>query len=216
MFDDMIYKQLTDHGQDLKILLPIVQNRNRTIRVATMCSGTESPILALDMLQKSIHEFVTDHADDYQTKYNINIRDNDDVSGSGSILRLEHVFSCEIEPFKQAYIERNFSPPVLFRDIRELGYDQAYTAYGALHDVPNQPGDVDILIAGTSCVDYSNLNIKKVSTSQKTLTNGQQVHWTSRMTFVFRVLNDSVLFEMRSNRSCRSSNFNSIFRVSKI
>ena len=28
----------------------------------------------------------------------------------------EHVFSCEIEPFKQAYIERNFQPPILFRD----------------------------------------------------------------------------------------------------
>ena len=64
---------------------------------------------------------------------------------------------------KKAYIERNFSPPILFRDIRELGRDQAYTAFGGLVDVPNTPGSVDILIAGTSCVDYSNLNTKRVS-----------------------------------------------------
>ena len=37
------------------------------------------------------------------------------------VVQVEHVFSCEIEPFKQGYIERNFAPPILFRDIRELG-----------------------------------------------------------------------------------------------
>ena len=64
----------------------------------------------------------------------------------GVALNVEHAFSCEIEPFKQAYIERNFAPPTLFRDIRELDGEQATTAYGSLRDVP---GDVDILIAGT-------------------------------------------------------------------
>jgi hypothetical protein len=44
---------------------------------------------------------------------------------------VEHVFSCEIEPYKQAYIERNFAPPILFRDVRELGGAKATTAYGA-------------------------------------------------------------------------------------
>ena len=161
MFDDMIHKQLTDNGTDLSILLPIIRLQHRKIRIATMCSGTESPILALDMLQKSINDFILDHKKKYEEECDV---DFDQPEGFHA-LQLEHVFSCEIEPFKQAYIERNFNPPILFRDIRELGYDQAYTAYGALHDVPNQPGDVDILIAGTSCVDYSNLNTKKVSFS---------------------------------------------------
>ena len=76
----------------------------------------------------------------------------------GVKLDIEHLFSCEIEPFKQAYIERNFQPPLLFRDIRELGRKKAVTAYGSLMDVP---GGVDMLIAGTSCVDYSNLNNEK-------------------------------------------------------
>lgn len=30
------------------------------------------------------------------------------------------MFSAEIVPFKQAYIERNFHPSIIFRDIREL------------------------------------------------------------------------------------------------
>ena len=75
--------------------------KGRKLRVATMCSGTESPLLALEMIQDSIQEL-------YSTK-----------------LEIEHVFSCEIEPFKQAYIERNFSPPILFRDICELDGDEA-------------------------------------------------------------------------------------------
>ncbi|KAJ5815684.1 hypothetical protein N7474_007461 [Penicillium riverlandense] len=102
----------------------------RPLRVATMCSGTESPLLALEMIQNGR-------------------------------LRIEHLFSCEIVPFKQAYIERNFHPPILFRDIRELGNDEAQTAYGSLEKIPRNP---DLLVAGTACVDFSNLN-----SQQKTL-----------------------------------------------
>ncbi|OCH91470.1 hypothetical protein OBBRIDRAFT_812104 [Obba rivulosa] len=108
--------------------------QGRKMRVATMCSGTESPLLALDLIRRAILE---QHGLDFE---------------------IEHVFSCEIEPFKQAYIERNFQPPLLFRDVCELGDGVATTAYGALAPVP---GDVDMLIAGTSCVDYSNLNNQK-------------------------------------------------------
>nr|GAT45746.1 predicted protein [Mycena chlorophos] len=108
--------------------------QGRKLRVATMCSGTESPLLALELIQKAIQ-------DHYQ-----------------QTLQVEHVFSCEIEPFKQAYIERNFNPPILYRDVCELGNAEAHTAYGARVPVP---GDVDLLVAGTSCVDYSNLNNQK-------------------------------------------------------
>lgn len=70
----------------------------RRLRVATMCSGTESPLLALGLVSRAM----------------------------GNAIAVEHVFSCEIEPFKQAYIERNFSPPLLFRDVCELGGTEAY------------------------------------------------------------------------------------------
>ena len=71
--------------------------KGRKMRVATMCSGTESPLLALNLIQR----YILEHFD--------------------VTLDYEHVFSCEIEPFKQAYIERNFHPRLLFRDVTELG-----------------------------------------------------------------------------------------------
>jgi hypothetical protein len=45
--------------------------------------------------------------------------------GMDQQLRISHAFSCEIVPLKQSYIERNFRPPLLFRDITELGGDTA-------------------------------------------------------------------------------------------
>lgn len=99
-------------------IVDVVKRLNgRKLRVATMCSGTESPLLALDMITKSMEE-------QYDVK-----------------LGIDHVFSCEIEPFKQAYIERNFRPPILFRDVTELGRSKAHTAYGSLVEVP---GNVDV------------------------------------------------------------------------
>lgn len=77
----------------------------RPLRVATMCSGTESPLLALSLISRSVY-------DQHGMKINI-----------------EHVFSCEIEPFKQAYIERNFHPPLLFRDVCELGQPSALVSF---------------------------------------------------------------------------------------
>ena len=131
-------RDIGDMFEDLVSRVPGIEaflsSMKRPLRVATMCSGTESPLLALDKI-----------ADATQKLY-------------GTRMAIDHVFSCEIEPFKQAYIERNFAPPILFRDIRELGGDEATTAYGAKVQVPH---DVDMLVAGTSCVDYSNLNNEK-------------------------------------------------------
>ena len=146
MFSDMVKK--------LPELRDFIKKLGRPLRVATMCSGTESPLLALDKIGVAT-----------EREY-------------GAKLAVDHVFSCEIEPFKQAYIERNFAPPILFRDIRELDEDQATTAYGALVDVP---GYCDMLVAGTSCVDYSNLN-----NEQKTINEAGESGQTFRgmMTWV--------------------------------
>lgn len=94
-----IFSDLVSHIPQIKEVAERVAGRK--LRVATMCSGTESPLLALELIQKSIQEQHGIHLD------------------------VEHVFSCEIEPFKQAYIERNFHPPILFRDVCELGDDEA-------------------------------------------------------------------------------------------
>ncbi|KAF2136382.1 uncharacterized protein K452DRAFT_138048 [Aplosporella prunicola CBS 121167] len=118
----------------------------RELRVATMCSGTESPLLALQLVSEALKRL-----------------------GISTPLRLRHLFSAEIVPIKQAFIERNYSPPIIFRDVRELVEPQAQTqgatnVYGAKVQVP---GDVDLLVAGFSCVDYSNLNQKKKAAGEK-------------------------------------------------
>lgn len=94
-----IFKDLVSRIPEIRNVVQRVNGRK--IRVATMCSGTESPLLALGLSQEYIEEL-------YEIK-----------------LETQHVFSCEIEPFKQAYIERNFQPAILFRDICELGDEEA-------------------------------------------------------------------------------------------
>ena len=39
----------------------------------------------------------------------------------GLELEIDHVFSAEIVPFKQAYIENNFPGSIIFRDVVEVG-----------------------------------------------------------------------------------------------
>ena len=95
MFDDLVSRA----GKLDKL---VDQLNGRALRVATMCSGTESPLLALRMITRSLFK------------------------ETGKKLEIDHIFSCEIEPFKQAYIERNFAPPILFRDVLELEHDYAY------------------------------------------------------------------------------------------
>jgi hypothetical protein len=94
-----IFADIVRRAPELKKVAKYLSGRK--LRVATMCSGTESPLLALGMISDAMKDLY------------------------GVKLEIEHVFSCEIEPFKQAYIERNFSPPILFRDVCELGGDKA-------------------------------------------------------------------------------------------
>ncbi|KAJ6110097.1 C-5 cytosine methyltransferase [Penicillium sp. IBT 16267x] len=128
-----IFTDLAQKAMGLGLERVLQRLDGRPLRVATVCSGTESPLLALEMIQKGL-------------------------GTHGERFRFEHLFSCEIVPFKQAYIERNFGPPLLFRDLRELGGENARTAYGSSALIP---GDPDILIAGTACVDFSLLNNNK-------------------------------------------------------
>ena len=105
------------------------------INIVTMCSGTESPILAMRLLQEAY----------YRRRGQVG-------------LKFKHMASAEIEPKKQAYIQRNFKPPIMFRDVTEfIELKEPHTAYGATREPPK---DVHMLIAGASCVDYSTLNNK--------------------------------------------------------
>ncbi|KJX97379.1 DNA repair protein rad8 [Zymoseptoria brevis] len=135
---DDIFLDMTNKAISRGLGQAVAAIGGRPLRVATMCSGTESPLLALEM-----------------------IRDCLTLISPDLKLHVEHLFSAEIVPFKQAYIERNFNPPVIFRDITELTSvvheesPEATTAYGGMMAVPKE---VDMVIAGTSCVDFSGLN----------------------------------------------------------
>lgn len=75
------------------------------LTVATVCSGTEAPLIALSLIRDECRKrFGTD------------------------FVSWRHLFSCEIEPFKQAFIRRNHNPPIIFRDVVELGATGATTA----------------------------------------------------------------------------------------
>ncbi|CBF70236.1 hypothetical protein AN6076.2 [Aspergillus nidulans FGSC A4] len=126
-----IFKSLTERAIDLGLDKVLTHLGNRRLRVATVCSGTESPLLALEMVKENLQKYFN--------------RDLD----------FKHLFSAEIVPYKQAYIERNFRPRLLFRDVAELKDRVARTAYGSLEKVPK---NADMLIAGFSCVDFSGLN----------------------------------------------------------
>jgi site-specific DNA-cytosine methylase len=128
IFDDMADKAVE---RDLCERLP-----SRKLRIFTMCSGTEAPLLAMQLMQRALAR-----------------RDQP------ILFSFEHLASAELEPFKQAFIQRNFNPPVLFRDVTEFSVEgHPHTAYGG---TAPQPENVDILIAGTVCKDYSTLNNDK-------------------------------------------------------
>ncbi|KAH7118782.1 hypothetical protein B0J11DRAFT_75237 [Dendryphion nanum] len=112
--------------------------KDRPLNVATMCSGTESPLIALQLVSQALQD------------------------QGYSAIEVNHHFSAEIEPFKQGFIERNFQPKILFRDVREfISQDAtATTAYGADVTIPQ---NLDILVAGFVCKDLSRLNNKRKS-----------------------------------------------------
>lgn len=93
-FRDLLERIL--HKEEFSIILDIAVAGGLMMNVATMCSGTEAPIFALKLLQA---EFFA-------------------LTGL-ELLRTRHLFSVEIEPYKQAYIRRNTDAPV-FRDVRDF------------------------------------------------------------------------------------------------
>ncbi|CEL01085.1 hypothetical protein ASPCAL00677 [Aspergillus calidoustus] len=135
-----IYKSLADKAINLGLDEVLEYLGERPLRVVTVCSGTEAPLLALEMVKDNLRKH------------------------SNKNLNFKHLFSAEIVPFKQAYIERNFHPPLLFRDVAELKDRVAQTAYGATEKIPK---NADILIAGFACVDFSVLNNHRKTLDEK-------------------------------------------------
>ena len=102
--------------------------------VGTACSGTDSPIFALEAMATALR-----------------------LLGFSGTSPPTHVFSCECDPAKQKWIEGMCSPLHLFTNIGELGQEFAHDMfnYPMLSYVP----PVTIFIAGFSCKSVSGLNL---------------------------------------------------------
>lgn len=105
------------------------------LRVGTACSGLESPISAMRMINDALRAL------------------------RRPTLNYKHGQSCESVGWAQdEIIKRNFvdeDEHVLFCDVRELANEKAHTADGRLVPVKR---DIDVLIASPACVDFSTLN----------------------------------------------------------
>ncbi|KAG4436407.1 hypothetical protein IFR05_008100 [Cadophora sp. M221] len=124
--------------------------QGRPLKVGTFCSGTESPILAMMMLQPHFKVMGID----------FNFK--------------QHI-SAEIKPAKSAFIEKNFDSPINACDITEISMQgkrdpkwtkewTLTTAYGGKAKVPR---DLDLLVAGFACDDFSILNTKRKTLDAK-------------------------------------------------
>lgn len=143
------------------------------IKLNTACSGTDAPSIALGLVKESLDRFCSSQRDSDEEKS----ENGDQVKGHG--FDYEHNMSCEIEPFKQAYIGRNFPGVLLFPDITKLTENETVVdVYGRAQKIPqgerisfmncvvileqtlitivlSPPGN--IFVAGTSCKDFSML-----------------------------------------------------------
>ena len=131
-----IFADLATKAKDKGLSDALTHLNGRKLRIGTMCSGTDCPIIAARLIAKHWKTI------------------------SNKPFEYDHVFSAEIAPVAQAFLARNFpSLPLIFRDVREIAQSTdgtpPTTAYGAPTEVP---GQLDLLIAGFACVDFSKLN----------------------------------------------------------
>eukprot|EP00934_Nitzschia_sp_Nitz4_P001526 Nitzschia sp. Nitz4//scaffold16_size188269//113894//121049//NITZ4_001800-RA/size188269-processed-gene-0.61-mRNA-1//1//CDS//3329538544//1526//frame0 len=106
------------------------------LRLSTACSGTDAPSIAMSLWKESLDKIMSpaEHGFSYQ-----------------------HDMSCEIEPFKQAYISRNFPGVLLFPDITKLTESpEVLDVYGRPQKLP----EAHLFVAGTSCKDFSMLKTR--------------------------------------------------------
>lgn len=90
-------------GKALKIQPDLFQSPV-VIRMATVCSGTEAPLYASRMISEVVRN-----------------------KGLANF-QVQHMFGCEIEGFKQAFIDRNHNSPLVFRNVINIGKTGAKAA----------------------------------------------------------------------------------------
>ncbi|SPO06612.1 uncharacterized protein DNG_09302 [Cephalotrichum gorgonifer] len=128
----LIVRNSMPHG-----LKSLIDNGGRHFSIITLCSGTDAPILSIRSIQEACI-----------------------AMDMHRVISADHICSVEIEPVKQAFIRRNIRPTGhIFRDVVDFAeHESATTAAGFKAKVPT---NVDLLVVGSSCVDFSTLNTRK-------------------------------------------------------
>lgn len=91
-----IVQDLLTSAQRIGLSHYVDSGRQFFIRVGTLCSGTDAPLHVLNlfgMLKNDLDE---------------------------QVFTTINTFACEIEPFKQGFLQRNSKPELLFRDARDF------------------------------------------------------------------------------------------------
>ena len=99
------------------------------LRVATACSGSDVCALTVEMI---LHE----------------LKDALNLTG----LEVDHVWSCESEPFKRDFLESVMDVKAIYLDIRSLGCRSAFNVVTFKEELIPELG---VLIVGWSCKDFS-------------------------------------------------------------
>lgn len=108
-----------------KYLSPKLLNKlkkSSNIKVGTDCSGIETPMMALELLSKL----------------------------SGDKLQIDHIFSSEIGKNLIEFIERNFQPKIIYRDLKQRN----------LKEIKKIP-QLDLYIAGFPCQSFSSSGVQR-------------------------------------------------------
>lgn len=99
------------------------------LRVGTLCSGTDSPIVVMKNLEKTLG------------------------------LKVDHTFSCEFDTKKQQWITDNFPDlKLLFKDVKEVGKSEDGMALNVISGEREKVPEVDLVIAGFVCKSVSSEN----------------------------------------------------------
>ena len=123
MFADMARRAESRLPSEMEKLRQEAGQR-RVPSVGTVCTGVDTPVLALDMLSEALGVEVA-----------------------------QHVFSCETEPRQRAFAVRGTTRhpgSLLFKHVEDLGLRRARTVFGNTVCVP----DVDVLVVNTGAEGF--------------------------------------------------------------
>ena len=157
---------------------------SRPLRLGTVCSGTDAPTMALEHVLQALTD-----------------RDGQSLSPHA---KMDHVFSCENVPFKRSFIASTTKPPLLFNDVTEIAEGKGKCHDGKVREVPES---FDVLIAGTECVDFSNL-----TTTPKGLRGGGRSAITFWATVDLAELRQPPLVILENVASCPAKEMEQAFR----